>query len=216
MIIESKNPLYHDMYPFYWTSSERGIFMRYSYEFKRKAIELYRQGKWIEPPADITNLKNFHDMIVKWHHLEEVTSPDCLKHHSQNRKWTPEEKYELVAQVIAGATISSVAYSVGINIGLLAQWIRKYKIWGYNGLVNRKKGRKPKEPTMKKMNINNPRELEESEYEELIRLRAENAYIKAENEVIKKEIALREEKEAALLKAKKQRLSKNSEKKDIS
>ena len=25
---------------FYWTSSERGIFMRYSYEFKRKAVEL--------------------------------------------------------------------------------------------------------------------------------------------------------------------------------
>ena len=36
--------------------------------------------------------------------------------------------------------------------------------------------------------------------------------MKAEIEVIKKEIALREEKEAALLKAKKQRLSKNSEK----
>ena len=31
------------MYPFYWTSSERGIFMRYSYEFKRKAVELYMQ-----------------------------------------------------------------------------------------------------------------------------------------------------------------------------
>ena len=30
------------------------------------------------------------------------------------------------------------------------------------------------------------RELKESEYEELVRLRAENAYIKAENEVIKK------------------------------
>ena len=39
--------------------------------------------------------------------------------------------------------------------------------------------------------------------------------IKAENEVIKKEIALREEKEAALLKAKKQQSSKNSKKKDI-
>ena len=31
-----------------------------------------------------------------------------------------------------------------------------------------------------------PRTLNESEYEELIRLRAEIAYIKAENEVIKK------------------------------
>ena len=37
----------------------------------------------------------------------------------------------------------------------------------------------------------------------------------AENEVIKKEIALREEKEAARLKAKKQRLLKRSESKDI-
>ena len=55
-----------------------------------------------------------------------------------------------------------------------------------------------------------PDQLTESEREELIRLRAENEYIKAENEVIKKEIALREEREAARLKAKKQRLSRNS------
>jgi hypothetical protein len=69
---------------------------------------------------------------------------------------------------------------------------------------------------MKKINHNTPRKLEESEYEELIRLRAENEYIKAENAIIKKEIALREEKEAARLKAKKQRSSKNSEKKGTS
>ena len=60
-----------------------------------------------------------------------------------------------------------------------------------------------------------PVPLTESEREELIRLRAEIEYIKAENEVIKKEIALREERQAALLKAKKQQSSKNSAKKDI-
>ncbi len=38
----------------------------------------------------------------------------------------------------------------------------------------------------------NPTPLTESEKEELIRLRAENEYIKAENEVIKKQIALRQ------------------------
>ena len=68
---------------------------------------------------------------------------------------------------------------------------------------------------MKKLNCNNPRKLKESEYEELIRLRAENAYIKAEIEVIKKESALRAEKQAALLKAKKQQSSRNSMNKDI-
>ena len=67
---------------------------------------------------------------------------------------------------------------------------------------------------MKKVGTRKPPKPNESEYEELIRLRAENEYMKAEIEVIKKEIALREEKEAAQLKAKKQQSSKNSEKKD--
>ena len=97
---------------------------------------------------------------------------------------------------------------------MLYQWVRKYKELGYNGLVNMKKGRPCKEPQMKKKT--SPIPLTESEREELIRLRAEIEYIKAENEVIKKEIALREEKHAAQLKAKKQQSSKNSEKKDIS
>ena len=60
-----------------------------------------------------------------------------------------------------------------------------------------------------------PTPLTESEREELLRLRAETEYLKAENEVIKKEIALREERQAALLKAKKQQSSKNCVKKDI-
>lgn len=46
-------------------------------------------------------------------------------------------------------------------------------------------------------------ELTPSEKEELIRLRAENEYIKTEIAAIKKRIALRQEKEAAHLKAKK-------------
>ena len=169
----------------------KGVFYAlYLSKFKKKAVELYRQGKWIDAPNDIINLKNFHDMIVRWHHLEESNTSDCLKHYGTNKKWSPEEKYELVARVIAGDTITSVAYTVGINSGLLAQWIRKYKIWGYNGLVGRKKkGENQRSPQMKKMNINNPRKLNESEYEELIRLRAEITYIKAENEAIKKEIA---------------------------
>ena len=67
---------------------------------------------------------------------------------------------------------------------------------------------------MKKDNKNHSTKLSESEFQELLCLREENNYIKAELAVIKKEIALREEREAAQLKAKKQQLSKNSEKKD--
>lgn len=55
---------------------------------------------------------------------------------------------------------------------------------------------------MKVPKIISLRELKESECEELVCLRVENAYIKVENEVIKK-ISLREEKEATRLKEKK-------------
>ena len=114
--------------------------------------------------------------------------------------------------MLAGESYKSVAFSEGINYGLLYQWVHKYKTLGYNGLINKKRGRPGKESEMKKKDISQE-PLTESEREELIRLRAEIAYIKAEDAVIKKRIALRKQKQAALLEAKKQRSSKNSGKK---
>ena len=187
--------------------------MRYSYEYKRKCVELYRQGMWPQKPDGVKDENAFHGMIRGWCRVEENCGPEALNHKSQNKCWKPEERYELVAKVIAGQSIKETAYSSGINPGLLYQWLQKYKTKGYNGLINIKKGRPTKEPQMK--TEIKPTPLTESEREELIRLRAEIEYIKAENEVIKKEIALREEKQAALLKAKKQQSSKNFAKKDI-
>ena len=159
----------------------------------------------------------FHKQIREWVRLEDSLGPEALRHQNSNKIWNPEEKLKLVSQVIAGKSLREVAYSVGVNNSVLYQWVQKYKSLGYNGLINIKKGRPAKDSEMKKkkINTNKPKKLTESEREELIRLRAENEYIKAENEAIKKEIALREEKQAALLKAKKQQLSKNSVKKDI-
>ena len=193
-------------------TSKEGIFMRYTYEFKLTCVDLYRQGRYPETPKGIS-CREFHHQIRQWARIEENCGADALKHKSQNKEWTAEQRYELVAQVIAGQSCQKVAVSNGINPGQLYQWVRKYKELGYNGLETLKKGRPVKEPEMKK-NVE-PRPLSESEREELIRLRAEVEYMKAENEVIKKRIALRQEKAAAQLKAKKQRSSKNSEKKDI-
>ena len=188
--------------------------MRYSYEFKRKCVELYRQGDWPNTPQGVTE-KIFRKKIIQWYHIEEACGPEALKPKASWKAWTPEEKLELVHQVLAGKSLREVSYPIGMDSGTLYQWVRKYKLYGYNGLVNVKRGRHPsKESSMNK--AQNPEKLTESEREELIRLRARTAYLEAENEVIKKEIALREEREAARLKAKKQRLSKNSEKKGTS
>ena len=130
-------------------------------------------------------------------------------------KYSKELKIEVVKRYLNGDSTIELGrlYNIVTQHGMpILRWVRKYKALGYNGLTNTKKGRPCKESTMKK-NVA-PTQLNESEREELIRLRAEIEYIKAENEVIKKEIALREEKEAARLKAKKQRLLKNLENKD--
>ena len=152
-------------------------------------------------------------MIRKWSRIEESCGPEALQHKNQNKVWTAEEKYELVAKVMAGASCKGTAYAAGIDSGLLYQWVQRYKIEGYEGLATLRKGRPPKEPEMKKKI--EPAELTPSEREEMIRLKARIEYLEAENAVIKKEIALREEKWAAQLKTKKQCSSKNSVKKDI-
>lgn len=187
--------------------------MRYSYEFKKEAVQFYRQGKWPETPKG-TSTSSFRQAVRDWTKLEDLHGPEVLKH-KRNRNWLPDEKLALISKVNAGQSLKKVSLQAGINSGLLYSWMRKYELYGYNGLENKKRGRTPKEKSMKKKKLTPPKPLNESEREELIRLRSEVEAIKAENAVIKKEIALREKRYAAQLKARKQRLSKNSEKKDI-
>ena len=75
--------------------------MRYSYEYKRKCIELYREGKWPETP-DGKKPEDLHHMIRRWVRLEEANGPDVLKHKGQNKKWRAEERLELVSRVLVG------------------------------------------------------------------------------------------------------------------
>ena len=159
--------------------------MKYSYEYKRMCVELYRQGKWPETPEGIQQ-RDFRKMIRSWVRMEDSCGPEALRHKSQNKEWTAEQRYELVARVLAGSSVKETAFSAGIGDSQLHQWIKRYKIEGYQGLTTLRKGRPPKEPRMKKKI--EPAELTPSE---------------------------REEKWAAQLKAKKQRSSKNSVKKDM-
>ena len=125
--------------------------MRYSYEYKRKCVELYREGEWPETPAGIKTC-NFRSTIAIWYRMEEAQGPESLKHKNANKVWKPEEKLELVSQVIAGKSNKSVAIDAGIDHGLLRKWVRKYKTEGYNGLANMKLGRPSRDNTMKKKN----------------------------------------------------------------
>ena len=73
--------------------------MRYSYDYKRKAVDLYRQGLWPDTPDDL-NEKDFRKMIRKWVRVEDACGPDALRHKNSNKVWTPEEKLKLPIKFI--------------------------------------------------------------------------------------------------------------------
>lgn len=182
--------------------------MRYNYEFKKECVEMYRQGKWMETPEGVKP-HTFRDKIRYWSKLVDFHGEEILKHKEQNKDWSAEEKFKFISKVLAGNSCNSVAIEAGISDGQLYNWINKYKKIGYNSLEIKKRGRPSK---MKDKNENTdiePNILNESEREELIRLREEVRYLKTAQAVEKKLEALRREKYAAYLKAKKQQSSEN-------
>ncbi len=187
--------------------------MKYDWKFKLKCVEDYKQGKWTEKPEwSDASIETFHQKIVIWSRTYDLRGLDGLKHKPTNKDWSAEERFELVAKVLAGYSIKSVAIEAGICDGQLSQWVRRYKLNGYDGL-QLKKGRTSKDPIMSKKE--KPKELTASEKEELILLRRQNEYLRAENAYLKKLRALIVQKQTeSSVKAKKQESSKDSGKKD--
>ena len=144
---------------------------------------------------------NFMKHVRCWAQNYDDLGFDGLKPIVFYKVWTPEERYELVAKVVAGSSIRSVAKNAHIHCGQLYQWVKRYKEKGMDGLQC-KKGRQPKIPNMSKKKTT---KLSKSEKEELILLREKNKLLEMENEYLKKLDALVSKREAAEAKAKKQK-----------
>ena len=105
--------------------------MKYDYAYKRKAVEKYRKGEWMKTPEG-ANETNFRQMIRKWVRLEYACSSEVLKQKNRHKEWSAEELYELVAKVLAGKSIKSVAFSVAIDDGMLSSVLTNTKQRGKN------------------------------------------------------------------------------------
>lgn len=105
--------------------------MKYDYAYKRKAVEKYRKGEWMKTP-ERANETNFRQMIWKWVRLEYACSSEVLKQKNRHKEWSAEERYELVAKVLAGKSIKSVAFSVAIDDGMLNSVLTNTKQRGKN------------------------------------------------------------------------------------
>lgn len=174
--------------------------MKYSWEFKLECVSKYKNGERIPTPGKAKSRRDdFLKHVRAWAKAYEDLGIDGLKHSPTNKDWTPEERFALVAKVLAGNSITSVAKNAHLNSGQLSAWVRRYNERGMGGLQCRK-GR----PSMKEKKPKKPRPPA-SESEELRLLRERNEYLEMENEYLKKLDALVSKREAAEAKAKKRK-----------
>ena len=176
--------------------------MKYSWEFKLECVNKYKNGEYITHPGAPNQRESFINHVRIWAKTYDMLGIDGLKHSPTNKDWTPEKRFELVAKVLAGHSIISVANNAHIDSGQLCRWVRRYNEKGMDGLQC-KKGRPTKRLVMKKKTKKT--KLSISEQEELKLLRERNEYLEMENEYLKKLDALVSKREAAEARAKKQK-----------
>ena len=176
--------------------------MKYSWEFKLGCVNKYKNGERINTSGSPGFHHNFMNHVRDWVATYDELGVDGLKHSPNNKDWTPEKRFELVAKVLAGNSITTVARHAHVNSGQLYQWVRRYNEKGMDGL-RCKKGGPTKRTVMEKKTRKT--KLSVSEREELKLLRERNEYLEMENEYLKKLDALVSRREAAEAKAKKRK-----------
>ena len=112
--------------------------MKYSWEFKLECVNKYKNGEYINISGSPGFHHNFMKHVRDWVATYDELGVDGLKHSPTNKNWTPEKRFELVAKVLVGHSIGSVAKKGHVNSGQLYQWVRRYNEKGMDGLQCKK------------------------------------------------------------------------------
>lgn len=101
----------------------------------------------------------------------------------KNRTWLADDKLKIINEnLINFKSTPQISKEYDISQGMIINWIKKYKQFGYEGLVNKKK---PGNPLPK---YNNKKDLTKEE-----QLEYENMKLRIENEMLKKGFLMKED-----------------------
>ena len=101
----------------------------------------------------------------------------------KNRTWLADDKLKIINEnLINFKSTPQISKEYDISQGMIINWIKKYKQFGYEGLVNKKK---PGNPLSK---YNNKKDLTKEE-----QLEYENRKLRSENEMLKKGFRMKED-----------------------
>ena len=93
----------------------------------------------------------------------------------KNKYWSKEDKLKVINRVLSGeVSASELQKTEGISSGMISNWIKKYREYGEQGLINKKK---PGNPLSRFQNSKSLTELEQLQYDNM-KLRIENSRLK--------------------------------------
>ena len=114
---------------------------------------------------------------------------ESFKEKGKNTKYPIDYKIEIVKRILNGESMTSVAAELCVNDGMIYSWVKKYNELGYNGLIEKKKGRLPKMRPKSKEIKNNDTSMDEKD-KRIKELEERNAQLEMENDLLKKLRAL--------------------------
>lgn len=116
-----------------------------TYEDKKEIIRLFEQDERSEGyiARKFNVAKSSVQRIINKYRIH---GEDILMK-QKNRYYSPDEKLAVINRCFNGESKTSLAAELNISTGNICQWVKKYEKYGYNGLIDKPKGRPP---TMKK------------------------------------------------------------------
>ena len=116
-----------------------------TYEDKKEIVRLYNEEHYgyrrIAKKYNVSD--NTIEKIVRKYHLHGESSLSKAK----NRKFSSEIKLEVINRALNGESKKSLGIEYMVQEAQIISWLKKYEEFGYNGLIDKPKGRPP---TMKK------------------------------------------------------------------
>ena len=166
--------------------------MRYNLDFKLKVIAYYMQGHTGRATAEEFNLDN--KIVIRWVKQYQSGGIEAIKPKTSKAYYSREFKHEVIT-IMLSQGLSQLEVALKYNISspaLISHWHKAYRLQGMSGLTSKRKGR----ATMSKPVITDKPDDEKTAAE----LKRELQYLRAENAYLKKLDALLKEKEQALRK----------------
>ncbi|AFX74139.1 Mobile element protein [Mesomycoplasma hyorhinis SK76] len=171
--------------------------MKYSLEFKLECVKKYKKRIEIKKPDFAkTSQKNFLNQVYFWEKIYDKLGVEGLKKKPRNKKWTIDQRLNIVKRFLAGETMIKISLENNLNPSLISFWAKKYLESGISGL-ELNKGRpimKSKINNNKSTKVSNYSDSQDqsnsltSVYEELKLLKEELKHLKKEKKILKKKI----------------------------